>query len=55
MSTDAATSPARLTPLEQLRSARQVIQMESRALAQVAKRLDGVLPGRDLSTSAGAT
>ena len=33
--------PARLTPLEQLRYARQVIQMESRALALVAKRLDG--------------
>ena len=33
--------PARLTPFEQLRYARQVIQTESRALAQVAKRLDG--------------
>ncbi|MGO8688705.1 MAG: SIS domain-containing protein [Thermoguttaceae bacterium] len=41
MSTDAARVPARLTPLEQLRYARQVIQMESRALALVAKRLDG--------------
>ena len=41
MSMEAIASPARLTPFEQLRYARQVIQTESRALALVAKRLDG--------------
>ncbi len=40
MSMDAALVPARLTAFEQLRYARQIIQTESRALAQVAKRLD---------------
>ena len=42
MSTDALGSqPAKLTPLEQLRYARQVLQSESRAVGQLAKRLDG--------------
>lgn len=40
MSTDAACSPERLTAFEQLRYARQIIQTESRTLAQVAQRLD---------------
>jgi arabinose-5-phosphate isomerase len=41
MSTDAISSEsAKLTPLEQLRYARQVLQLESRALGEVAKRLD---------------
>jgi arabinose-5-phosphate isomerase len=39
MSMEAARTPARLSAFEQLRYARQVIQTESRALAQVAKRL----------------
>ncbi len=40
MSTDAAPTPLRLAPLEQLRLARQVLQQESQTLAEVAKRLD---------------
>ena len=40
MSTDAAPTPIRLSPLEQLRFAREVVQWESRSLAEVAKRLD---------------
>lgn len=42
MSMEAARSlPGPLTPFEQLRYAREVIEIESRALAQVARRLDG--------------
>jgi arabinose-5-phosphate isomerase len=41
MSTMPIPSAVRLTPLEQLRSAREIIQSESRTLAEVAKRLDG--------------
>ena len=41
MSMEAIASPARLTDFEQLRFARQIIQTEGRALALVAKRLDG--------------
>ena len=40
MSTDAACAPERLTAFEQLRYARQIIQTESRTLAQVAQRMD---------------
>ena len=40
MSTDAVPTPLRLTPLEQLRLARQILQRESQTLAEVAKRLD---------------
>jgi len=40
MSMEAAT-PTPQTPFEQLRYARQIIQLESRSLARVAKRLDG--------------
>jgi len=40
MSTDAAYSPARLSPFEQLRFARQIIQSEGRALGDLAARLD---------------
>ena len=41
MSTEAAAAAGSLSPFEQLRCARQVILTESRALAQVANRLDG--------------
>lgn len=41
MSMEAAAVSDRLSPFEQLRFARQVILTESRALAQVADRLDG--------------
>ena len=41
MSTEAAAAAGSLSPFEQLRFARQVILTESRALAQVANRLDG--------------
>jgi arabinose-5-phosphate isomerase len=41
MSMEAAAVTGTLSPFEQLRFARQVILAESRALAQVAKRLDG--------------
>ena len=41
MSMEASAVPARMTAFEQLRYARQIIQTESRTLAQVAKRLDG--------------
>lgn len=41
MSMEAAVRPAPEGPWEQLRYARQIIQLESRSLAQVAKRLDG--------------
>ncbi|NUQ64795.1 MAG: KpsF/GutQ family sugar-phosphate isomerase [Pirellulales bacterium] len=40
MSMDAARRPAELTPFEQLRFARHVVQQESRALAELARRLD---------------
>jgi arabinose-5-phosphate isomerase len=40
MSMEAAAEPAPLSPFEQLRHARQILQIESRALAQVANRLD---------------
>ncbi|MGQ9573867.1 MAG: KpsF/GutQ family sugar-phosphate isomerase [Thermoguttaceae bacterium] len=40
MSTDAALSLAPLSPLDQLRLGRQVVQWEGQALAEVAKRLD---------------
>jgi len=40
MSTDAAPTPIRLSPLEQLRYGREIVQRESRSLAEVAKRLD---------------
>ena len=40
MSTDAARRSAELTPLEQLRLARQILQRESQALANLAKRLN---------------
>ena len=40
MSTEAAARPAPLSPFEQLRHARQILQTESRSLVQVAKRLD---------------
>ena len=40
MSADAVCVPARLTAFEQLRYARQILQVESRTLQQVAKRLD---------------
>ena len=40
MSTDAAPTPIRLSPLEQLRCGREIVQRESRSLAEVAKRLD---------------
>ncbi len=40
MSTEAATQPAPLSPFEQLRHARQILQTESRSLVEVAKRLD---------------
>ncbi len=40
MSTEAAASADTLSPFEQLRFARQVVLAESRALAEVAKRLD---------------
>ena len=41
MSMEAAATAGMLSPFEQLRFARQVILTESRALAQVANRLDG--------------
>jgi arabinose-5-phosphate isomerase len=41
MSTEAAGKPGMLTPLEQLRFAREVLQQESRSIAEVAGRLDG--------------
>jgi arabinose-5-phosphate isomerase len=41
MSMEAAAAAGTLSPFEQLRFARQVILTESRALAQVANRLDG--------------
>ncbi len=41
MRTEAAATAGTLSPFEQLRFARQVILTESRALAQVANRLDG--------------
>jgi arabinose-5-phosphate isomerase len=41
MSTEAAAATGSLSPFEQLRFARQVILTESRALLQVANRLDG--------------
>jgi arabinose-5-phosphate isomerase len=41
MSMEAAATAGELSPFEQLRFARQVILTESRALAQVANRLDG--------------
>jgi arabinose-5-phosphate isomerase len=41
MSMEAAATAGSLSPFEQLRFARQVILTESRALAQVANRLDG--------------
>lgn len=40
MSMDAARLPAGLSPLEQLRYARQVLQLEGQAIAHVADRLD---------------
>ncbi len=40
MSSDAAAVPARLSPFEQLRFGREVLQRESRTLSQVADRLD---------------
>ena len=40
MSMEAAVTAGALSPFEQLRFARQVILTESRALAEVAKRLD---------------
>ncbi len=40
MSTDAAPTPIRLVPLEQLRCGREIVQSESRSLGEVAKRLD---------------
>ena len=40
MSMEAAAKPERLSPFEQLRYARQIIQTESRSLQQLAKRLD---------------
>ncbi len=40
MSTEAAVRDAR-SPLEQLRYARQILQLESRSLAELAQRLDG--------------
>jgi arabinose-5-phosphate isomerase len=39
MSTDAALTPIRLSPLEQLRYGREILQWESRSLADVAERL----------------
>ena len=39
MSTEAAATPGRLTPFEQLRYGRQIIELESRTLAEVARRL----------------
>jgi arabinose-5-phosphate isomerase len=41
MSTEVSRSPAVLSPFEQLRYARQIIELESRTLAAVARRLDG--------------
>jgi len=41
MSTEAVSLRADLTPFEQLRYARDVIQIESQSLAQLASRLDG--------------
>jgi arabinose-5-phosphate isomerase len=41
MSMEAAAQPVPLSPFEQLRHARQIIQAESQSLVQVAKRLDG--------------
>jgi arabinose-5-phosphate isomerase len=41
MSTEAVAGPARLSPLEQLRFARRILQLESQTLAKVANRLDG--------------
>lgn len=40
MSTDAAPTPIRLTPFEQLRYGREILQSESHSLAEVARRLD---------------
>lgn len=40
MSTEAAAQPDPLSPFEQLRHARQIIQTESRSLLEVARRLD---------------
>lgn len=40
MSTEAAALPDPLSPFEQLRHAREILQTENRALAQVARRLD---------------
>ena len=40
MSMEAAAVPQRLSPFEQLRHARQIIQTESRSLQELAKRLD---------------
>ena len=40
MSTEAARKPGELSPLEQLRYARQILQQESRSIAEVAGRLD---------------
>jgi arabinose-5-phosphate isomerase len=41
MSTEAAMPAGRWSPFEQLRHAREIIQREGRALADVARRLDG--------------
>ena len=41
MSTDAVSVQVKLTPLEQLRYARQILRLESRSLSEIAKRLDG--------------
>jgi arabinose-5-phosphate isomerase len=40
MSTEAAATPAKLSPFEQLRYARQIIRLESQTLVKVADRLD---------------
>jgi len=40
MSTEAAPTPPRLSPFEQLAYARQILQLESRTLAETATRLD---------------
>ena len=41
MHADVVPLPVKLSPLEQLRCAREIVQLESRTLAEVAKRLDG--------------
>lgn len=41
MSMDAASKPLALSPLEQLRRAREILQTEGQAIAELAKRLDG--------------